>query len=70
MTIQNDTMKNEYRIHNTLMLEYCTCDTPEPEEIERGVIMCLICEKEIEYEEDVDLMHDSWNEDITNFDTV
>jgi len=28
--------------------DYCTCDIPEPEEVERGIYICLKCEKEIE----------------------
>lgn len=53
------------------MNNYCTCDKPEPEEVERNTWECLKCGKEIEpYEPDVDLMHDSYMEDITNFDTV
>ncbi len=51
-------------------MNYCTCDKPEPEEVERGVWECLKCEKEMEYYPDPDLQHDSYIEDITNFDTV
>ena len=27
--------------------DYCVCKNPEPEEIKRGVIICLACEKEM-----------------------
>ena len=52
------------------MNNYCNCTNPEPEEIKRGVIICLACNKDVldtreqpdyddnEAEYDRDLTHD------------
>lgn len=29
------------------MTDYCNCTNPEPEEIKRGVIICLACNKDV-----------------------
>lgn len=33
-------------------MNYCNCKTPEPEEIERGVVYCMACELEMLMSED------------------
>lgn len=34
------------------MNTYCNCANPEPDEVEKGIIVCLVCMNEIENHQD------------------
>lgn len=50
------------------MSEYCQCENPESEEMEKGYWVCLACNKDIDMPEPIEYEPDLTDEEVKSLD--